>query len=89
MTHSADIELLSVTRRLGTPPRDREGLKCGSTVDCPDVFELSSGDFAIIGLDVSTSISLPGDAGYSVAERVVMVPREVLLAAFNDMSRGV
>lgn len=54
--------------------------------DCPDVFELSSGDFAVIGLDVSESLALPADAGRSEAERVVMIPREVLLAAAKDLS---
>lgn len=57
--------------------------------DCPDVFELSSGDYAVIGLDVSESIALPADAGRSATERVVMVPRDVLLAAFRDLSRDV
>jgi len=84
-----DGEFPQVIRRLGTAPRDRSGPKCGSSLDCPDVFELSNGDFAIIGLDVSESMTLPADAGRSATERVVMVPREVLLAAFNDLSRGI
>lgn len=57
--------------------------------DCPDVFELSSGDYAVIGLDVSESIVLPADAGRSATERVVLVPRDVLLDAFRDLSRNV
>ena len=80
---------LSIARRLGTAPRNREGFECAASNDCPDVFELASGDYAIIGLDVSDDITLPEDAGRSAAERIVMVPRHVLLAAFNDLSGNI
>ena len=73
-----------IRRRLGTAPRDREA--CGQSGDCPDVFELESGDFAIIGQDVSGKLVLPADAGRSEDERIVLVPREVLLAALRDLS---
>jgi len=83
-----DDEAPTITRRLGTAPRNRTGLKCASSVDCPDVFELSTGDYAIIGLDASGTISLPEDAGCSTTERIVIVPRAVLLAAAEDLSGG-
>ena len=85
ITQSRPEGTASIVRRVGTPPRDRKGMKCGSTVDCPDVFLLDSGDYVIIGRDVSSSISLPEDAGCSANERVVEVPREVMLAAFRDI----
>jgi hypothetical protein len=77
----------TVVRRLGTAPAARGA--CSYSGDCPDVFELESGDFAIIGRDATGGIALPADAGCSAAERVVVVPRDVLLAAFADLSRGV
>jgi hypothetical protein len=76
----------AVVRRLGTAPAERRG--CSGSGDCPDVFELESGDFAIIGQDATGGIALPADAGCSAEERVVVVPRAVLLAAFADLSRG-
>ena len=88
MTFPPEDGVPTIARRLGTAPRDWEGLECAEMNDCPDVFELSSGDYAVIGLDVSESLVLPSDAGHSATERVVMVPRDVLMAAFRDLSRG-
>jgi hypothetical protein len=81
-----DFAQLAITRRLGSAPAERLG--CGNSVNCPDVFELSNGDFAIIGEDRS-DLELPADAGRSETERTVVVPRAVLVAAFQDLSRGV
>lgn len=78
---------LTVLRRLGTAPQAREACSYGG--DCPDVFELANGDFAIIGEDVSLDLELPADAGRSATERTVVVPRAVLLAALRDLSGGV
>lgn len=78
---------MTVRRRLGVAPHDRGG--CTQSGNCPDVFELTSGDFAIIGQDVSLELDLPADAGRSEAERTVVVPREVLLAALRDLSGSV
>lgn len=78
---------LTVLRRLGTAPQARE--ECSYGGDCPDVFELANGDFAIIGEDVSLALELPADAGRSATERTVVVPREVLLAALRDLSSDV
>jgi hypothetical protein len=75
-----------IARRLGLAPAER--LDCGNTVNCPDIFELSSGDFAIIGEDRS-DLELPADAGRSETERTVVVPRAVLMAALQDLSRSV
>jgi hypothetical protein len=75
---------LQVARRLGLAPSERMGCTEGS--NCPDVFELTSGDFVIIGKDVSTQLELPADAGCSETERVVMVPGDVLISALRDLS---
>ena len=78
---------LSVARRLGVAPNERA--ECSEASNCPDLFELACGNFAIIGTDVSTQLPLPEDAGCGPAERIVMIPRAVLLNAMQDLSSGV
>jgi hypothetical protein len=58
-------------------------------VNCPDVFETDTGDFAIIGQDATGMVPPPSDAGFSTTERLVLIPRAVLLSAFEHFSRGV
>ena len=55
--------------------------------NCPDLFELADGDFAIIGSDVTDEVvpHLPSDAGCGAGERIVRIPRAVLLAARRDL----
>jgi hypothetical protein len=78
---------LRVARRLGSAPSER--MDCSEGSNCPDLFELESGDFAIIGTDVGTRLQIPADAGCSDTERVVMIPREVLLSAIRDLSGSI
>jgi hypothetical protein len=85
-TNRESVEM-TVHRRLGAAPHERG--TCTSSGNCPDVFELTNGDFAIIGKDVSLDLDLPDDAGRSAAERTVLVPRDVLLAALRELSGGV
>ena len=75
-----------VLRRLGTPPSQRQGA-CVACDNCPDLFELADGDFAVIGLDVTDSVAgfLPADAGCGAGERIVRIPRSVLVAAKADI----
>ncbi len=75
---------MAVRWRLGVAPKDRGA--CTTSGNCPDVFELANGDFAVVGEDVSHELRLPADAGRSETERTVVVPREVLLAALRDLS---
>ncbi|HET9172197.1 MAG TPA: hypothetical protein VFN97_22410 [Actinospica sp.] len=58
-------------------------------MNCPDVFETNTGDFAIIGQDVTGVMALPPDAGHSPSERLVLIPRAVMLSAIDHFSRGV
>lgn len=71
-------------RRLGLSPRERGSLNNGT---CPDVFELSNGDFAVIGTDMTDELvgRLPADAARADYERIVVVSRETLLAAKRDI----
>lgn len=75
---------MEFVRRLGTSPRERGSLSNGT---CPDVFELSDGNFAVIGTDVTEMLEarLPADAGRADYERIVVVSRETLLAAKRDI----
>ena len=76
-----------ILRRLGTAPSQREGA-CVACNNCPDLFELPDGDFAVIGPDATADIAphLPADAGCGPGERIVRVPRAVLLAARADIA---
>ncbi len=73
-------------RRLGPDPH-ANGVRTIAVQGCPDIFELSSGDFAIIGLDI-TQIStphLPLTASCGPDERIVRIPRNLLVNAKRDI----
>ncbi|MDH6217649.1 hypothetical protein [Streptomyces pseudovenezuelae] len=54
---------------------------------CPDVFELSDGNFAVIGTDRTEELDglLPADAARADYERIVVITRETLLRAKRDI----
>jgi hypothetical protein len=58
---------------------------------CPDIFELASGDFAIIGIDITEASAkhLPPSAGCGPDERIVLVPRKTLVLAKSDIPSNV
>ena len=72
----------TIVRRLGIAPAARS-VECVACNNCPDVFELNDGDFAVIGFDVTKELAanLPPDAGCGPGERIVRIPRAVLVAA--------
>ncbi|GAA1813933.1 hypothetical protein GCM10009682_38720 [Luedemannella flava] len=76
--------LPAVLRRLGATPRERG---CVQEWSCPDIFELTNGDFAVIGTDRTEELShrLPADAGCAPYERIVVITRQTLLAARADI----
>lgn len=71
-------------RRLGLSPQERGSLNNGT---CPDILELSTGDFAVIGTDATDQLEskLPPGAARADYERIVIVSRETLLAAKRDI----
>lgn len=71
-------------RRIGASPRER-GSATGQT--CPDIFELSDGNFAVIGTEVTADLDgqLPPDAARADYERIVVISRETLLRAKADI----
>jgi hypothetical protein len=75
---------LRIVRRIGDSPRQR-GSVTGET--CPDIFELSDGDFAVIGTDRTADLDaqLPADAARADYERIVVISRETLVRAKRDI----
>jgi hypothetical protein len=68
-------------RRLGRSPAEL-GISDGRD-DCPDVWELSNGDIAVIGHDLTQAYaaSLPPGLVIGEHERLVVIPRVTLLSA--------
>ena len=75
-----------ILRRLGPPPTERE-TACAGCNKCPDLFELEGGDFVVIGRDVTMELipHLPGDAGCGPEERIVSIPRALMVAARSSI----
>ncbi|MEV8631974.1 hypothetical protein AB0395_09985 [Streptosporangium sp. NPDC051023] len=72
-------------RRLGKSP-----LELGNTTaspDCPDIWELSNGDIAVIGRDLTETYQgrLPEGVSLSRDERLVVIPRNQLISAKQDI----
>ncbi|MEU6735437.1 hypothetical protein [Streptomyces physcomitrii] len=72
-------------RRLGKSPQEL-GLTT-DTPDCPDIWELENGDVAVIGRDLTHSLgkSLPAGVSIGEDERLVVIPRNMLIAAKPDI----
>jgi hypothetical protein len=72
--------------------RRRLGPKaCVGCDQCPDIWELESGDFAVIGVDITETAraALPKTAGCSPDERIVLLPRRLLVNAKHDIPDGI
>ena len=70
-----------IKRRLGPDPH-ANGAQTVALSGCPDIFELADGDFAIIGSDITNEAGkLPNDAGCASYERIVRIPRALLVRA--------
>ncbi|MGW5639731.1 hypothetical protein [Streptomyces sp. NPDC003832] len=54
---------------------------------CPDLFELSDGNFAVIGTEATAELDphLPTDAARADYERIVVVSRDTLIRAKKDI----
>ncbi|MGD6754956.1 hypothetical protein [Streptomyces sp. BH105] len=75
---------MKIVRRIGVPPSARGSSAAGT---CPDLFELSDGNFAVIGTEATADLKgeLPPDAGVADYERIVIVNRETLVRAKGDI----
>ncbi|MFF2523574.1 hypothetical protein [Streptomyces liangshanensis] len=72
-------------RRIGKSPQEL-GIT-SDTPDCPDMWELENGDVAVIGRDLSGALGARLPAGVSIGpdERLVVIPRSMLIAAKPDI----
>jgi hypothetical protein len=75
-----------IRRRLGPAPH-ANGTETPCLQGCPDIFELETGDFALIGRDITADLAgrLPADAGCGPDERIVWIPRRTLVLAKTDI----
>ena len=73
-------------RRIGPDPHSN-GRQTIALNNCPDIFELKSGDFAVIGIDITDAAraKLPPTAGCGPDERIVFIPRNLLVEAKRDI----
>jgi len=65
-------------RRLG-----ENGILCSSGHSCPQLLEMADGDFAGVGADITDEAihAMPPGPGVGPKERVIRIPRRVLIAA--------
>ena len=72
-------------RRLGKSPQEL-GVSSSSS-SCPDIWELTDGDFAMIGRDQTANYAgrLPEGVSIGADERLVVLPRAMVLAAKSDI----
>ena len=77
-------------RRLGPDPH-ADGARTVALNGCPDIFELESGDFAIIGADITDASvkHLPPSASCGPDERIIRIPRKTLVGAKADIPNQV
>ena len=76
-------------RRLGPDPH-ANGARTECLRGCPDIFEMEDGDFAIIGKDITEfAKKLPPSASCGPDERMVRVPRRILVGAKQDIPEAV
>ena len=61
---------------------------CSGGHGCPALLEMECGDLAVIGLDITEMArkNLPSDCGCGGGERIVQIPRSVLVSAGQAMS---
>jgi hypothetical protein len=72
--------------RIGPDPH-ANGAKTVACSGCPNIWELDNGDFAVIGIDITEAAvsKLPPKAGCGPDERIVRLPRNLLVNAKRDI----
>jgi hypothetical protein len=80
---------MKIIRRLGPDPH-ANGAMTFALNGCPDILELESGDFAVIGVDITADAltHLPPTIGCGPDEQIVMIPRKTLTLAKPDIPDG-
>jgi len=89
-TNNSPASVPVIIRRLGPSPHENGRLTPG-VYGCPDIFELSSGDFALIGRNITTEATgqLPADASCGPDEVIIQIPRSTLVLARRDIPEAV
>ena len=79
-----------IMRRLGPNPHEN-GMQTPGLCGCPDIFELNSGDFALIGRNITAeaALHLPADASCGPDECIIQIPRRTLVMAKSDIPNAV
>lgn len=75
---------MNIQRRMGTSPAER----CTGQTSCPDVLQLDTGDYLIIGTRTGPHLRAQlGDHSASIGrdETAIIVPAEVLHAAARQI----
>lgn len=76
---------MNFLKRIGPDPH-ANGAHTPSLQGCPDIWELEDGDFAVIGLDITSAANLlPPSAGCGPDERMVKIPRKTLVLAKSEI----
>ena len=80
------MEQIKIRRRVSAHPADMGFTRMLKGI-CPDIFETETGDFLIIGRDVTSIVEpeIPADAVISNGERVVLIPRDLLVSAADNI----
>lgn len=74
---------MQIAHRVGLSPAQR----CVSDANCPDVFRLVDGRYAIIGVDATDELrtQLPHDAGIGARERIIVIDADTMTHAARDV----
>ena len=77
---------ITFLRRIGDDPH-ANGMQSPACRGCPDIWEIEGGDFAVIGIDITHAAApkLPPTAGCGPDERIVRLPRSLLVNAKRDI----
>jgi hypothetical protein len=77
---------MTFIKRIGPDPH-ANGAQTAACQGCPDIWELANGDFAVIGIDITDAAvsALPPTAGCGPDERIVRLPRNLLVNAKCDI----
>lgn len=80
------MDKIKIKRRVSGHPVDMGITKMMKGI-CPEIFETETGDYLIIGTDVTSIVEpeIPADAVISKGERVVLIPRDLLLSAVDNI----
>lgn len=88
--YDTTVTYIAVTflKRIGPDPHEN-GVASVGCRGCPDIWELDSGDFAVIGTDITDAVTdLPPSASCGPDERMVRIPRKTLVLAKADIPDG-